>query len=300
MNASQTLKLDDTRGLVSLPSCHVHFSSRELGWTSASGTIQHEAPFQARLEPTNDHLMVVHLGGPVSVSGTIDRQSSVRKVPPGGLYLWPAGRSFKVGLDGEVDTFHLHIPTSIVNEVGGSLTGDESCDVQLTPRMCATDPLLEQLALEICRLLRSRAYRSGLHVDILVQAIAAQLVTHHSSTRLQGMELKPAGFNAIQLSKVKDYVEEHLDQPISLADLAQVSRLSQSHFVRQFRASTGASPHQYVMKRRVERARSLLLNTQQELAQIALDCGFAHQEHLTNTFRRFTGATPASYRRQGK
>src|SRR3546814_9503517 len=74
--------------------------------------------------------------------------------------------------------------------------------------------------------------------------------------------------------------------------------MSVTHFTRQFRAEMGMSPHQYVVRRRIERAKYLLGYTQEPIAQIAHGCGFSHQEHLSGMFRRHVGETPARYRRR--
>jgi AraC family transcriptional regulator len=76
--------------------------------------------------------------------------------------------------------------------------------------------------------------------------------------------------------------------------------LSATHFARRFKRSTGSAPHQYLMRCRVERARRLLAETDNAIAQIALACGVAHQEHLTRVFRRLSGETPARFRRSAR
>src|SRR3546814_5016742 len=83
-----------------------------------------------------------------------------------------------------------------------------------------------------------------------------------------------------------------------LKDLSNLAAMSVTHFTRQFRAEMGMSPHQYVGRRRIERAKYLLGYTQEPIAQIAHGCGFSHQEHLSGMFRRHVGETPARYRRR--
>lgn len=104
--------------------------------------------------------------------------------------------------------------------------------------------------------------------------------------------------SARQLGHVIAFIEASLDKNLSLSELSAVSGLSQSHFVRQFRRAAGLSPHQFIIKRRLERAKRLLELTNMSLVDVALECGFSHQEHLTNTFRRIVGTTPALFRRQ--
>ena len=100
-----------------------------------------------------------------------------------------------------------------------------------------------------------------------------------------------------QVRKVSAYIEAHLDSTVSTADLAGLAKLSVFHFCRAFRSSFGESPHAYVMRRRVECAQGLMLQTNSSLAQIAIECGLSDQAHLSKSFRRFVGESPGAWRR---
>lgn len=100
-----------------------------------------------------------------------------------------------------------------------------------------------------------------------------------------------------QIRKVMSYVDAHLDRPIRNEDLATLVRLNSSHFGRAFRNSCGEPPHEYVIRRRVERAQGLMLSTDASLSDIALACGLADQSHLTRLFRRIAGESPRAWRR---
>lgn len=100
-----------------------------------------------------------------------------------------------------------------------------------------------------------------------------------------------------QILKVTSYVDANLNQPMCNRDLATIARLSLSHFCRTFRNSFGEPPHEYVIRRRVERAQGLMLSTIAPLSAIALDCGFADQAHLSRLFRRVVGESPCAWRR---
>ena len=88
------------------------------------------------------------------------------------------------------------------------------------------------------------------------------------------------------------YIEDNLSQDLSLQTIADVSGLSASYFKTAFRTSVGHPVHQYVIQRRVERARSLLAEGQLPISQVALETGFAHQSHLAYHMRRLLGVTP--------
>jgi AraC-like DNA-binding protein len=126
--------------------------------------------------------------------------------------------------------------------------------------------------------------------DCLVAALCASLFT---STRRTD---KAGGLVSAARRRVLERIEQDLDRPLTLADLAVEAGLGVRQFCRAFRATTGASPHQYVLERRIERAQKLIASGGM-LAEVALQCGFADQSQLTRSFSRRVGLTPAAYRR---
>lgn len=100
-----------------------------------------------------------------------------------------------------------------------------------------------------------------------------------------------------QVRRVLAHIEANLSAPLRNKDLAAVARLSPFHFAVAFRNSVGESPHEHVIRRRVERAQGLMLSTDKPLSIIAVDCGLADQAHLTRLFRRIVGESPAAWRR---
>ena len=100
-----------------------------------------------------------------------------------------------------------------------------------------------------------------------------------------------------QLNRALELFEANLDRPIRLEEVADAVRLSASHFSRAFHQSVGEPPARYLRRYRVKRAREMLLLTSKSVSEIALNCGFADQAHLTKTFSRIVGVTPAAWRR---
>ena len=101
------------------------------------------------------------------------------------------------------------------------------------------------------------------------------------------------------LRRVKNYMEEHLQDKLSLDELAHETDYSRAHFLRMFRAATGKTPHQYLTERRIERAKNMLLEAKKiSLIDVAARCGFSSQSHLTRVFRRQVGATPSEFKRK--
>ena len=100
-----------------------------------------------------------------------------------------------------------------------------------------------------------------------------------------------------QKRRLAAHIDANLDSELRVDQLARLVRLSPSHFVRTFACSFGDSPHRFIVRRRVERAQSLMLTTSAPLHQIALECGLADQAHLSRIFQRFVGESPGSWRR---
>lgn len=106
------------------------------------------------------------------------------------------------------------------------------------------------------------------------------------------------GLAAGTLRRIREHIEKELAHPISLHGLAAIAGLSDCHFARAFKQSTGMPPHRYLMKRRVERAALLIQGTNRPLSQIALEVGFCDQSHFSRRVARITGQTPGELRRE--
>lgn len=101
-----------------------------------------------------------------------------------------------------------------------------------------------------------------------------------------------------QERKVLRHVADHIHRPISNQELAVLVGLSVGHFSRRFKASFGIGPHEYVIRRRLDRAKTLMRRTPFTLCQIALDSGFCDQAHMARTFHAIVGSPPARWRRE--
>jgi len=109
--------------------------------------------------------------------------------------------------------------------------------------------------------------------------------------------IQPGALPRWRARRVVECIEEHLDERITITSLARECGLSSSHFSRAFKATFGVTVHLYVMQRRVQIARALILRTSDPLSEIAIRCGLSDQAHLTRWFRRVVGVTPAVWRR---
>ncbi len=158
------------------------------------------------------------------------------------------------------------------------------------------DSSIRSVMAELCSAIRSALDdERGIAEDSLRRAV--EILQEMGETATAAPQPVRGGLAPWQIRKVTSHVEAHLDQPIRNEDLAALVRLNPSHFGRAFRNSFGEPPHEYVIRRRIERAQGLMLSTDASLSEIALNCGLADQSHLTRLFRRFAGESPRAWRR---
>jgi len=136
-----------------------------------------------------------------------------------------------------------------------------------------------------------------LFCDMLSSAISIRLIERHAADQ-HVLPSYRGGIPRRQLNRVLDYVEAHLHQDLPLSVLAEAAAMSMFHFSRAFRQSIGFSPHQYVLARRIERAKSLLRDCELTVGEIGVGLGFARQNHFARVFQKKTGLTPTQFRRR--
>ena len=99
-----------------------------------------------------------------------------------------------------------------------------------------------------------------------------------------------------RLQRAIEHIRLHMSENVRLDDVAAAAGLSSFHFARMFKKTTGLTPHRYLMKARVERAKSLLREFEKSLTEIAIECGFCDHSHMSKVFRRLTGMAPVEFR----
>ena len=154
------------------------------------------------------------------------------------------------------------------------------------------DPLLGQIVTTL-----TEEIEGGFANRILIESLGTVLCIRIAQRFVGRLPLPTSGgLSPERLRRVRDYVEAHLDDDLSLTVLADIACLSPYHFSRSFKQAAGVGPQRYVIQRRLERAKRLLRQTHQPLAWIAKEAGFADQSHLTQIFRREMGVTPGRFR----
>jgi AraC family transcriptional regulator len=134
-----------------------------------------------------------------------------------------------------------------------------------------------------------------LFLDSVEQAMAVTLVERHA-VRHRPAQIYRGGLGSARLRSIKDLVQAKMGDDLSLDDMAQSIGLSTAHFARMFRKSTGETPHQFVLRQRVERAKAMLRAPDARVLDVAVACGFRTQQHFAQVFRDVCGVSPTQYR----
>jgi AraC family transcriptional regulator len=197
-----------------------------------------------------------------------------------------------------VDTLMFHIPKLALDEIAEDAGAQKISTLQASDGWRTHDPVVGRLQDYILDALASPDQSSRLLQDHVMHGLGA-----HFAEAYGGMTrsvLRRGGLAPWQESRAKEFIAANLSQQISLQDIADACDLSLAHFARSFKTSVGMTPHNWLQTRRIARAKDMLLTSQHDLAEIALDCGFADQSHFTRIFSRLNGVGPGAWRRARK
>lgn len=251
-------------------------------------------PADATDESPLHHHVVVQLDRPTSVEQKVDGEVQTLQIPAGSVSLFPALQPVNVRNRDTREFLVIALDPRLVIRAAHEVVQPER--LELRPQIAIDDPLIRGLALALRAEVQSGYSGGRWYGEALAHTLAIHLVRHYSGTP-QAVREESGGLGRRPLRLVLDYIQEHLAEDISLETLAGVAGLSPFHFARLFKRSVGTAPHQYLIRRRVERARELLLTTQTEIAEIASQVGFCDQSHLTSHFKRTYGIAPGAFLR---
>jgi AraC-like DNA-binding protein len=172
----------------------------------------------------------------------------------------------------------------------------DMADMPAAPRLFFEDTTLWDTALKLKRSVESPTTANRLYAEALGVVLVHELMRLNRGRQRVDAPVR-GGLAAWQQRSVTAYIEEHLAEPVPLASLAELARLSPYHFCRAFKQSFGVPPHRYHTARRIERAKALLANPRLSVTDIGLTVGFSETSSFTAAFRKATGLTPTGYRR---
>jgi len=272
-------------------------ASARLGWSGLEALLFNDMPDAEIERPPLTHHELVLFNRPPDVFG-MDYEGVRRNLPPpaGTVAVVPAGTPSRRQWRGHMGSLLVFLEPDLVTRVAAEQFGLDPARWAVPPLDFLDRPQLRAAMLAVEAELTAGGLGGPLAAESLANLLAVHLIRHVSAPRRleRGRDgVLPRG----RLRAVVEYIEEHLDGCPTLAQLAAVVRLNPYHFARQFKAATGLPPHQYVILRRVERAKQLLqAGTDLSLAEVALRAGFSDQSQFSRHFKRLVDVTPGQFR----
>lgn len=299
-SANQIFTIRETHGRAERPQNRLIAHSQDAGWRSLYAAIFEEAPIQTTESAVPHPFLIYHLSRPTEVMRKIAGASRERAlIGPRRICITPGEATTRWEHHGHPEILQVYIREPVYSTAVHEMYGCDKSAAQVVPRFAILDPLLEQLCIAIARALREGTVEDGLYTDTLAQMIAVHLARYHCSRSRPCHMAAMKPIPSWKIRRLVDYIEENLDRDLSLEVMAAEVAVSPLYLPRSFKAALGESPHQYVIRRRIERAKELLTSGDTPVVDVALAVGFSSQSHLSSWFVRLVGVSPAEYRRQG-
>jgi AraC family transcriptional regulator len=270
-------------------------ASARFGEGLAAALWEREGPGHYRYNAANHHTLsfwVAEGAGFRRLRGRsydpIHGESSLWVVPAGAPTTWEAA--------GKGRLLHFYVPTTVFeSRVVETLDADPSL-ISLREEGLQRDPSLENIIRSMVLPLSWEEPADRIAITLAGEMLTAYLAARCSERAPRALFIR-GGLAPVVLRRVQEYVEAYLERDLAIEDLAIVAGLSPYHFARAFKRSTGFGPYRYVLRRRTERAKQLLLAGKCPLSDVAHACGFGSQSHFSARFREVTGLTPRQFSR---
>ena len=266
-------------------------SSAHSPWKGALLERHTHGPYSTETHQHLSYFLSLHLSEPTPLVWRSRGQDGSRVFEPGSMVLLSRGTEDAVSFPGPVERILLNLNPSILRLA----FPEDDTDAELVDHWRMRDPQIEYILRALEADLEAGIPSGRLFGQSLLNALAVHLRLRYGVHPPK--EVKPQnGLPRARLKRVLEYVEANLEQEIALAALADTAGMSPHYFSELFKQSLGLPPHQYVLRRRIERARELLRDSRITVFEAAVRTGFSDQSHFTRIFRRIVGITPTQYR----
>ena len=271
-------------------------ASDELGWNGVATRSYRYDGLDVEVPALSDFVIVAYRHGTTDMQRRFEGAWTRARCSPGDLSLLTRSQWSHWHWTAPIDVTHVYLTDRLVSGIASEVTDRTAAEVRLHDVLRIQDPILSSIVDAVTR--EASMPRPG--GAIYAEAVATQLVVHlirnYASIKCEESRAK-GGLTTVQRKRLADYVDAHLHEPLCLEQLAGAVGLGLWSFTRRFRDSFGCTPHRYLVERRLERARELLLRSAMPVKEVASVCGFADQAHMTRLFKERLNATPGSLRR---
>jgi len=254
-----------------------------------------EQPRSAWREHTHDRAQVTIGLEPAHVHAewrTGSKAPHHRELSGNAVSIIPPGEPHRTLWQRRASLIHIYLTRDFLSATASCVLQQTSFDLRAAHLV--RDPLIEELGRALYRECETHEL-SKLFADSLATVLTTHILRTYNASPELSSDLR-GGLGPGRERRIREYIEQSLNLDLSIQALAGVAGISPHYFANLFRQSTGFTPHQYVSRRRVERAQELLADPDLPLAEVAYRCGFTSQSQFTTLFRRFAGITPGRFR----
>lgn len=277
---------------LSFPQMGILSSSESFGWRGIVVEQRYHPAGEYTFPSTSSHMICLHQGPPISVEQVHNGRSSTCMMVRGSVQIVPAGTESIWRHQDGADHMHILLTSELLQQGGAD---HDQPPLELLDQFSTQDPRIEHISSALLTEVLEGGATGRLYVEGLAHALAAHLLHAYTQpSRPRSKIIK--GLPASLFQRITSLIEDRLTDDLSLAELAFEVNLSPSHFLSLFRKTTGLSPHQYIVRRRLEHAQHLLRSTRLSIGEIAAAVGFYDQSHLFRQMRRVMGVTPTYIR----
>jgi AraC family transcriptional regulator len=241
---------------------------------------------------TPDHLIVLVTEGQCRIEGLYRGEWHSATYGAGSIGMTAPGEEVTLRWRDQPthSTLQLHIPAATISACAEEMFGGRA--LEMPHSLANDDPLLQNVILCLADGLKQGF--PDLYAESAAQFITTHLLVRHAGVRSPDEPSR----DVIRMRRVYDYMRAHLGNPLTLAELAKVACVSRFHLIRMFKQVYGQTPHQCLLRLRLEEASRRLRSGDDDIAKIAADCGFGSPAHFAAAFRKHAGTTPSAYRDQ--
>ncbi|NJM70979.1 MAG: helix-turn-helix transcriptional regulator [Scytonema sp. RU_4_4] len=268
-------------------------SSHHAGWEHLYLEYHLQPEYESPEHYASHYTLAIRLRGQSRLERWLGDCHKSENSMPGDVVVIPPHVTHKVFSSQESEFIALCLNSQFVSSIADESTNRNVLGI--IPHFSKPDPLIYQIGLALKTALQSDGGASDLYAESMATALSAHLLQHYSAPKHTLREYQ-GGLPKYKLQRVIEFIIDNLADNLLLGTMAQEVSMSQYHFARLFKQSTGLSPYQYVIHCRIERAKMLLLQSQLKISEVASHVGFADQSQFTRHFKRLLGVTPKEIR----
>ena len=274
-------------------------ASDNLDWNRVGARSYHYQAQEVEVPAMRDFMIVVYRNGTTQMHRRFENEWTQTECVPGDISLLTRSQASEWCWTDDIDVNHVYLSESLMSGVASEVMDKMVNEVFLHDVLKMQDPLISNAVNIIATEARQHQPGSSLYVEAVATQLAVHLFRNYASATFRNKD-DDSGLSPILANRITEYIDSRLHEKLDLSSLAHVTGLGQWSFTRRFRVTFKQSAHAYILERRIERAKHLLQHSTKLISDIALDCGFSDQSHMTRLFQTRFKTTPAVFRRNTK